>query len=402
VVAGKIVIPPKEHFPNESHLTPQWHGFLEHMEEHEILKRWVPDGRFPNDRSFHQFETNHPNEATLWKDTQVTGLKREREQGVTSWLQSQAFAQKESRGHALAPAFADRGAETVFNNLQSIGASYAVAPDRADPATDAVVAAVRRRTADPAGLVRDLLATAHKEANAYLGPVERELGDLATALDKWSDALATDSSPKEDTLVQLASECRDRLEAAQNEAIAFKAPTGMKDPTCITVNVRRYVETLSGVIAEQFESRGATASFHGMANRLTESFHGQDVSPTVQADIQKTGGDYRKVWSNGRDALVNSIADRAEKAAVKAAFGTANLGPALDDWATEFGKLSSGNYSKKAMQKSVLQLTFAADAYRKVIEEKVSDQGIRQRFHELLNGIQLSIAKDVSFCVESL
>ncbi len=401
----KIEIPPKEHFPNEPHLTPEWHGFLEHMEEHEIETRWVPDRRFPNDRTFHQFETNHPNEAKLWKETQVTGLKREREQGVTSWLQSQAAAKKESRGNALAPAFADRAAETVFNNLQYIGASYAVAPDRTNPATDAVVADVRRRAADPAGLVRDLLTTARKETNVFLGPVERELSDLARALDRWSDALAKDSSPDANTLVKLATEVRDRLAAAQNEAIAFKGPANMKDPRYITEKVRLYVETLAGVIAEQFESRGGISSFHGMENRLTERFHGQDVSPTVQADIQKKNGNYRAVWTdpkNGRDAIVNSIPDRAEKAAVKAALGTANFGPALDDWAAEFRKLSSGNYSKETMQKAVLQITFAADAYRKVIEEKVSDPGIRQRFRELLDGIQLSIAKDVSFAVESI
>jgi hypothetical protein len=397
----KIVIPPKESFPNEPHLTPQWHGFLEHMQEREIEKRWVPDRRFPADKNFQQFQANHPNEAKLWVDTQVTAYKHEREQGVTSWLESRTLAQKESVGrNPLAPTFADHAAETVFNNLQYIGMYYAVAPDRNLPATDAVVAEVRRRATDPGGLVRDVLSTAQRQVNAFLGPVERELNELATALDKWSNALATDSSPNGDALTQLATACRDRLDVVHKEVLAFKPAVGIKDPTYITENVRRYVETLAGVIAEQFESRGAISSFHGMANRLSERFHGQDISPTVRAEIQNRSGDYREVWSKGRDALINSIADRAEKNAVKSAFGTANLGPALDDWAKEFAKLSSGNYSKKTMQKAVLQLTFAADAYRKVVEEKVSDPNIQQRFRELLDGIQLSIAKEVSFCVD--
>jgi hypothetical protein len=399
-VPPAIGIRPNESFPNESHLTPQWHGFLEHMQEREIETRWVPDRRFP-EKTFQQFQTNHPNEAKQWTDTQVTAFKREREQGVTSWLESRTLAQKESLGRdPLAPTFADHAAETVFNNLQYTGMWYAVAPDRSDPATDAVVAEVRRRAADPGGLVRDVLNTAGTEVNAFLGPVDRELNDLATALDKWSDALATDSSPNGDTLTQLATVCRDRLDAVHKEVLAFKPGIGMKDPTYITENVRRYVETLAGVIAEQFESRAATPSFHGMANRLTERFHGQDISPTVRADIQNRSGNYREVWSKGRDALINSMADRAERNAVKSAFGTANLGPALDDWVTEFKKLSSGNYSKKTMQKAVSQLTFAADAYRKVVEENVSDPNIRQRFRELLDGIQLSIAKEVSFCVD--
>jgi hypothetical protein len=400
-VPPAIAIGPKESFPNESHLTPQWHGFLEHMQERELETRWVPDPRFP-EKKFQQFQANHPNEAKLWVDTEVTALKREREQGVTSWLRNRDLAQKESAGHAFAPTFADHGAQVAFNGLQYIGAFYAVAPDRTNPATDAVVAEVRRRVADPGGLVRDVLDTARREANGFLGPVERELSDLATALDQWSNALAGDSIPDADKLTQLASACHDRLEAAQSEAIAFKATPAIKDPTYITENVRRYVETLAGVIAEQLESRGATPSFHGMANRLTERFHGEDINPTVRADIQNRSGNYREVWSKGRDTLVNNIADRTERAAVKAAFGTANLGPALDDWVTEFGKLSSGNYSKKTMQKAVLQLTFAADVYRKVIEDKVSDPGIRQRFRDLLDGIQLAIGKDVSFCVESL
>ncbi len=403
-----IDIDPKHSFPNEPQLPEHWTSPLHEMQEHELEHRWSPSPRYP-ETDYHSWSTNNPTEAKAWAEAQRSVLRKEREATLSDWLLSVDVARQ--GGESGKQAFRDNDMNATFNQLHYIASRYKVAPDRNMPSTDAVVAEARRASADPARVVDELKArlwNGDSKAVAALkfSEISAKLDSLAEALRAWSGTLAEEPMPDPKALGELAETCRRRFAEVQDAAIGFSPRSDVTGAEIGFVKevVRQYVEVLAGVVADQLASRAGEPSFLNLFNRLTERPHGVEVDKAVKSAIKDASGDYRLVWSDGRDDLIDRIKDKAERTALQKALAAnkLDLGPNLATWRDQFSKLSKGSSSKTAMRDAVLKLTFAADGYRDVIESVVKQPDVKDGFLQLLDGIQLSISRDVKFCIDEV
>jgi hypothetical protein len=101
------------------------------------------------------------------------------------------------------------------------------------------------------------------------------------------------------------------------------------------------------------------------------------------------------VWSGGRDALLKKL-DRQTRKDLVNAFGKLDLGPNLDKWKKQADLLNSGKHDLKTMQDSVLGFSHAAESYMASVEARVKDPATVSGFRDLLSGLRLQLATEVT------
>ena len=167
------------------------------------------------------------------------------------------------------------------------------------------------------------------------------------------------------------------------------------------VVVRAALDAISAEVARQWQARAGEPSFTGMAFRLSERPAGEKIAAEVETKFKASGGDYRSVWADGRDALLAKLS-RQERNALKNEFGKLDLGPNLDKWKQQADKLSEGKVSLKQMQESILGTAYATERYLASVEKLVKDPAVLTGFRDLLNGLQLQLRKEVALYREWL
>lgn len=365
--------------------------------------------------TFNDFRNNHPKEFAAWSQPLLEKWGRQEADARSAQQQSALIAGLETR---LDPArvttpFDDPGLQATYSGLDSLfpadakGAADAAATARryAAAPNEIVPAIVSALTEAKWALQRDDPVTGrYVTYDVRHQEVSDELTRVARALEQWRTVRDGASRPDGEALRAAADECLRRIQDCLAAASRFmevvpQIPEPMPDPPeFLKSGLQLSLGAVAAEIASQLRSRAGEPSFVGMFDRLSEQPRG-DVDPAVERSINDTGGNFRKVWSDGRDALLDTL-DRDARRQLRKAFGE-DFGPALDDWRDEYKRLDR-NYSISDMQKSVLAIAYAAERYGAAVDAAVADPNARAAFHALLDGIQLSIRADVGTCATYL
>jgi hypothetical protein len=319
-----------------------------------------------------------------------------------------AYAESLNPGVAAPNAFRDPAIEKLFTELKR---TEEIRPNVGDPGVQVMAVEVRKSASDLGRFGEHITEIAEKaivEAHVAENPRDRLASDDAKAefesrfkdkfdavrdaLKEWSEALAKSAEPKASELEGLARKVRDKIEACRASLPLFGLDH-INKVQAMEVSIPAALDAISAEVARQWQARAGEPSFTGMAFRLSERPLGDQIAPGVETKIKSSGGDYRRVWTDGRDALLAKLSPQ-EKKLLMQDFKSLDLGPNLDKWKAQADSLN-GNFSLRKMQESIRGVSFAAEKYLASVEKQVKNDAVRQEFRDLLNGLQLQLRKEV-------
>jgi hypothetical protein len=397
-------IEPGHDFPNEKKLPDTWREPLREIQEHELALRWK--ARFPNE-PYKDALKRLPDHAPQWAGIDI--IRAERDATVSDWILTNDMARLIEKTNP--PRFRDPNLQSTYRTFRDIGLNYRNDPNKlaADPQGLALVAEARRAAVSEPKWALDALRHRLDRVDKAVKPefldIGAKLNNLGDALEAWSNALKGEAIPDESTLTKLADQCLQHFQAAQVGAAGFtpKANVSPSDSAFVKVVVRQFVETMAGVMGDQLAARLGEPSFLNMFNRLREHPRGTEVADSVQKALADSSGNYRSVWTKESDKIIrNFVVDAKQRDALRKALESSKLdfGPNLDKWKREFDKIGNNKNDMKTMREAVLRLTFAAESYLSIVSKNVGPIA-ETHFIQLIDGIIISIAKDVKVCTES-
>jgi hypothetical protein len=401
----------------EHELPSVWHEGFVTLREHELREVWRHEHPGLERGKFDEWRAAQPQEFKDWAEPHVRELIAVREHTMADRLQALevAGAEASNPGPAAPEAFRQQGANDLFKSLTEGERSRA--KDHFD-GLQAWAAEVRSDAGNLEGvaervteMTREAFINTHLEhlrpdenrdiermnAEQFFEPIESKFKELGSALKEWNEAIGAAADPKGTDLEALARKVQEKVKACR-EIRPFDH-WGLHKIERMEVVVPAALDAISAEVARQWQARAGEPSFTGMAFRLSERPAGDKIAPEVAAKFKdkKYAGDYRRIWAEGRDALLETLKrqDRNARNALMKELGTLDLGPSLDKWKAEADKLD-GNFSLKRMQESILGTAYATETYLASVEKLVKDQAVLTGFRDLLNGLQLQLRHEVS------
>jgi len=396
--------------PEEHKLPPESHEVFRTLREHELPERWMREHPGQDHASYDRWRQNSPDQFSAWAETQAHEMIVVREQTAIARLEARNVESFENKNtERIWNAFPEGPRNDLFKDLNQITR----AADR-DGLITGMEVEVRTQASDLGRVAEKVGETAAKTLiEAYAATAKdageklflendatlqweqkgkNEFSDLALSLDKWKNLVGGTASPDPGELESLAREVREKIEKCRS-ALPARGFDHLTPLRMINETIPTTLDVIKAELARQWQSRAGTPAFTGIVNRLGERPLEASIAPSVDAALKSSGGKYRKVWSNKRDALVDKL-PRAERTALLKTFKTLDLGPALDVWKDQSDLLSKGKYDLRKMRESALNIAHASEKYISAVEATVTDNNVVKEFKDLLNGIQLQVRNE--------
>jgi hypothetical protein len=281
------------------------------------------------------------------------------------------------------------------------GSSYAVAPELAGPAYSLRSTTGVYQGAMTAG--SDLVKTAKIVTAArtwtdvtgkqvtitdrWAQPLQKACEDFAGAVKDYADSLQSEPPPGAlppqvalDNLAQAAAPLAQQLSIASQQLSTNPARGDLDRSQLAAITI--YVANTCDRLAAQ--SSGKAATFKSAAVALRR---GVKPEPVLQA-VKRT--DLSTFWTTARNALLASVQDTDDAAALKSNLSTANLGAALDTW-SGLGKGLPANAAKYLP--ATYDVANGIARCRAVIDQSAAEAPDRRRAGDALDSLALTVAQ---------